>query len=267
MTTDNPHRPWMLGGALILLGLGFNLPYASLAAQFHYPDILRRPAGEVLLRFAQGGEALVLTWYLFALTALALVPVALAYGARARAQGQPGAQAAAVFGVIAGIAQAVGLIRWAIVVPVLARIETDPATDAATRAAAHLAFDLLNAYGGVAIGEHLGQIATAAWVGTIGYGLLSVAGARLSAGLGLATAAVMLVGTAEAPLIGLGVVSSLVGLVTVAAFGLLTLWLMIEGVRLIAAPSHRVVSTPGLRAPRGATVAGPRAYDLNITPE
>ena len=66
-----------LGIAAIALAILFNLPYAILAASFDYPAILRRPPAEVLTRFAEGGAGLVLTWYAFALAALALTPLAI----------------------------------------------------------------------------------------------------------------------------------------------------------------------------------------------
>jgi len=72
----NPARP-ALGTATIALAILFNLPYALLAASFDYPAILRHPPAEVLARFAAGGAGLVLTWYAFALAALALTPLAI----------------------------------------------------------------------------------------------------------------------------------------------------------------------------------------------
>ena len=58
------------GVLLIALPLAFNAAFALLAARFDYPDVLRRPTGEVLARFAAGGTPLVLLWWAFALTAV-----------------------------------------------------------------------------------------------------------------------------------------------------------------------------------------------------
>ena len=63
----------ILGAAALLLAIAFNLPFALLASSFDYPDILRRPAGEVLDAFAAGGAPLILTWYAFALSAVGLI--------------------------------------------------------------------------------------------------------------------------------------------------------------------------------------------------
>ena len=36
-----------IGMAIVALAIGFNVPFARLAAKFEYPDILRRPVAEV----------------------------------------------------------------------------------------------------------------------------------------------------------------------------------------------------------------------------
>ena len=73
----------LTGILLIVLPIAFNVAFAALAARFDYPDILRRPTGEVLERFRAGGSSLVLLWWAFAMTAVLLAP-----GSRA-AVGEP----------------------------------------------------------------------------------------------------------------------------------------------------------------------------------
>src|SRR4051795_7271261 len=62
---------------LVLVPIAFNVAFGMLAARFDYPDILRKPTGEVLARFREGGSALVLLWWGFAMTAVLLAPVAV----------------------------------------------------------------------------------------------------------------------------------------------------------------------------------------------
>ena len=156
----------LLGAAALSLAIAFNLPFALLAASVDYPDILRRPAGEVLDAFAAGGPTLILTWYGFALSAVGLILFAPALAlTTADWTRRPGlAVAAALMGSLAGIAQAIGLFRWVFAVTALATLHADPATDADTKASLETAFNLLNGWGGVAIGENLGQILTLAVV-------------------------------------------------------------------------------------------------------
>ena len=233
MTLPAPRRP-LVGLSAIALALLFNVPYAVLTATFAYPDVLRRPAGEVLDLYHAGGPSLVLTWHGFALAALALVPLAIALSVTPeRMTRAPGlAIGAAILGALAGLAQAIGLWRWVFVIPGLARAHADPAATEATRAAAERAFDILNQYGGVAIGEHLGQLLTALFAAALAR-LQWGEGHRITALAGFGTAAAIAFGTTEGLAIALGRDESLFALGTIAGFLGLTLWLILSGVVLL----------------------------------
>lgn len=156
------------GIGLVLLPVHFNVAFALLGARFDYPDILRRPAGEILERFAAGGPALVRLWLLFALSAVVFIPVAALLGP-ALAGAPAGAVTTAVaLGAAAGIVQAVGLVRWPFAVPALARAHEDPER----RAAAEVTFDALHRALGEGVGEHLGYLLTGAWTVAIGIAML-----------------------------------------------------------------------------------------------
>lgn len=212
----------LVGFAAIALGVGFNIPYAVLASIFEYPQILHRPEGEILTRFAAGGPPLIAAWYGFMLAALSLVPIATALAITpGRLRTMPAmALGAALSGVLAGLAQAIGLARWVFVVPILA---TEPASPAGQ---AQLA--LLNAYGGVAIGENLGQLLTALFVGQMAE-IQRREEARRTAGLGAATALCIAIGTGEGPAIVLGIGGQPFAAMTIAGFAGLSLWLLATG--------------------------------------
>jgi len=234
---DKPQS--LVGASALALAIVFNIPYAVLAATYDYPDVLRQPAGEALDNFAAGGGALILTWHGFALSALALTPMAMGLALTARRITQnPGlAIGAAIAGSLAGFAQAIGLWRWVFVVPGLARVHADPAASSDARLAAEQTFDLINQYGGVAIGEHLGQLLTALFVV-----LLSVLQwgerKRISASIGVATAVSIALGTGEGLAIALGRSGEPFALATIAGFLGLTLWLIATGIGLMRAPPH-----------------------------
>lgn len=217
-----------LGLSAITMAIGFNLPYAHLATIYEYPDILRRPAAEALARFADGGAELILTWHAFAWAALLLVPltIGLALTPSNRAVSERLAIAAAITGAASGVAQAMGLWRWVFVIPELAR--THVTGDEAARAAAEGAFDILNAYGGVAVGEHLGQ-----WLLVFFALALSTIQRRralvVTAGVGHATAITIAVGTTEGLALALGENGEIFSLFTIAGFLGLTLWLILTG--------------------------------------
>jgi Domain of unknown function (DUF4386) len=152
-------------GIQFLLGVVLlNIPYAMLASRFRYPGILRLPPGEILAQFHQGGDALVWIWFGFAwtgfpiVTAMLLLPHALG--------GRPDGflRVGTFLGLVGGILQMVGLLRWTFVVPMLAATYVDPASGPALREATVLAFRTIHQYGGVVLGEHLGQVFTILWI-------------------------------------------------------------------------------------------------------
>lgn len=226
------------GIAAIAVAVAFNIPYAVLAAIYEYPAVLRRPAADALDRFAAGGPALILAWHGFALAALTLAPLGTALAITpARVRTAPAlAIGAAIAASLAGLAQAIGLSRWVFVVPGLARVHADPASSPAARDAAVRAFDLLNAYGGVAIGEQLGQLLTALFVVMLA-ALQWREGARMAAVIGGATAAALVIGTNEGLAIALGATGRGFALATMAGFLGLTAWLIATGTALIRRPA------------------------------
>jgi len=151
------------GILLVALPIAFNVAFAALAARFEYPDILRRPTGEVLERFRAGGSSLVVLWWAFAMTAVLLAPTAVLLSASLAGADAALLATATVVGVLAAATQFLGLIRWPFLVPFLAR--ADAATDAspARREAIDIVFQAFNRYLGVAVGEHLGYLFTGAW--------------------------------------------------------------------------------------------------------
>jgi hypothetical protein len=226
-------RP-VTGLSAIVLAIVFNIPFSVLAATYNYPDVLRGPAGEALDQFAAGGANLILTWHAFALSALALAPVAIALSLTpARVTTKPVLSiGAAILGALAGVTQAMGLWRWVFVIPSLAQTHADPNATTDTKLAAERAFDILNQYGGLAIGEHLGQLLTALFVLLLAC-LQWSEKARISAALGFITAAAVAAGTGEGLAIALGQRGDLFSLATIGGFLGLTLWLIATGIGLL----------------------------------
>ena len=148
---------------LIALPLVFNATFIGLAITFDYPGILRRPTTEVLELFRRGGTRLVLLWWAFALTAVllavlaGLLPFAL-LGAESTLL-----SVGSIVGVLAGVLQFLGLIRWPFLVPYLARADAEADATPARREAVDVVFQSFNRYLGVAVGEHLGLLFTGAW--------------------------------------------------------------------------------------------------------
>lgn len=154
------------GILLVIAPLWFNASFALLGNRFDYPDILRRPAGEILERFRAGGSSLIILWWTFMLSGLLLIAGAVLLG---QVLGFGGIiPVATTFGVLAGLVQMLGLLRWVYLVPALARAYTDPALNADQREAQAVVFRALHQYLGVGVGEHLGYLFTGIWSVLIG---------------------------------------------------------------------------------------------------
>jgi hypothetical protein len=148
---------------LIVVPMAFNATFFLLQRSFAYPDLLRQPSDAILQRFPHGGAPLRRLWYAFTLSALLFtsVPVLLqqVFGPEAPWFLLVGT----VIGVLAGVVQFLGLIRWPFLVPTLAEIYNDPQSTQATRDSAAVTFQAFHRYAGMAIGEHLGFLFTSIW--------------------------------------------------------------------------------------------------------
>ena len=147
---------WLLVGGAVLLFL----PYTALTVVFDYPDILREEAGVILTKFNEGGKPLIWTWFAFAMVGIPLLPAYVLLGQKLETR-LPYVRWATNFGVIGLVVQLVGLLRWTFVVPVLAGNFVQGGE--ARREANVAAFQLIHQFGGVVLGEYLGQLFTIIW--------------------------------------------------------------------------------------------------------
>lgn len=208
----------IIGAAAIIEAVAFNAAFTALNIQFDYPDILRRPAGEVLTRFAEGGPMLIATWYCFALTAIALVPLGMAMALAGRCAPMVRI-AAAIFAGLAGTVQAIGLLRWVFAVPAIAALSGPQ----------EAAFIILNAWGGVAIGEHLGYLFTAGFL--VAMALADRAeGALYRPLLAIFSAIGIVMGALEGVAIVLQTSGELFALFQIAGYAGLSGWLIFSGI-------------------------------------
>jgi hypothetical protein len=142
---------------------------------------------------------------------------------------------ATIFGVLAGLVQMLGLLRWVYVVPALARDYADPTLAPEQREVTVAVFRALHQYLGVGVGEHLGYLFTGIWSVLIGVGVIQ--GAALPSWLGWPG---IIIG------VGLGVGSAeflgpneergwkLAGAAIPVLYVAWSLWLLAMGIALIA---------------------------------
>jgi hypothetical protein len=184
------------GAFLIAAPLWFNVTFTLLAKRFDYPIILRRPTPEILARFRAGGSSLILLWWNFTLSGILLIVAAVLVGLVLGLDAL--VVVATTIGVVAGVVQMLGLLRWVFLVPMLARVDADPALDASQRAANEAVFAAAHRYLGVGVGEHLGYLFTGLW--SLLLGIAVAQGSAMPSWIGwpgVAIGAGLVVGSAE----------------------------------------------------------------------
>ena len=151
----------IIGILLILGSVGVFIPYTILTIIFDYPDILRQDAGIILTKFNEGGASLIFVWFLFAILGLPLLVAYVLIGQKLENKFYF-VRWATTLGIISVIVQIIGLLRWTFVVPVLATGFID-ATNETAREITKTIFQAVHQFGGVLLGEHMGQLFTVAW--------------------------------------------------------------------------------------------------------
>jgi hypothetical protein len=217
------------GLVLIALPVAFNVLFFMLGRAFEYPDILRKPTDYILVQFAAGGRRLVALWYAFAMTALLAMPMALLLGAVFAVNYPQLAAASAIIGVLSGLTQAMGLLRWPLLVPSLAAQYLKPETTPAQRDALGVVFNAFHQYVGGVIGEHLGFLLTATWTLLISVMMI---GSPLFGGLIGAVGILSAVGILAGLLEPAGWKPA--GAVNGISYIVWSLWLVVAGIILIA---------------------------------
>ena len=225
---------YKLSGLFFIIGAVLvNIPYTLLIMNFDYPDILRAPVDQILTQYQAGGSPLIYTWLAFAWVGLPMLFGAIMLKRILEKENSLFLETATTIGVIGFVVQVIGLLRWVFVVPVIARLYTDPTTAAITKDSLSVLFMGIHQYGGVVLGEHMGQFFIIIWMSMISAIIYkSPMFARWVAWLGWIASAVYLLAQTELlatvipdfPVIGwTGLTGSLLWL----------LWMIVIGVYLI----------------------------------
>jgi hypothetical protein len=217
------------GTLLVVVPLAFTVCFLLLGQLFEYPDILRQPTADVLAKFAAGGAPLVAVWYALTLTAVAFIPLTLLVHRVVAERDAPLLLwVATAFGLLAGLSQTLGFLRWPFLVPHLAQAYLAPGASEAQRAAAGMVFEAFHRYAGMAVGEHLGYLSTAVWTLLIAVAMVRAALLpRWSGAIGVALALGIAAGLAEPAGWELG------GTINSLSYLAWALWLMAVGVTLL----------------------------------
>jgi hypothetical protein len=216
-------------GLLILVPVAFSVCFTLLQSWFEYPGILRQPTADILTKFQAGGDSLVAVWYVLTIAALLFIPIAaLLYRTLAEREAPALLQVATAFGIVAGLTQTLGFLRWPFLMPHLAQVYLAPESSEAQRAATAAVFEAFHRYAGMGVGEHLGYLCTSVW--TVGVALVMWRSSQFGRALGL-SGVVLGVG------IGFGLVEpagwELAGTINAFSYLAWAVWLVAVGLRIL----------------------------------
>ncbi len=223
-----------LTGVFFVLGAIFvNVPYTLLIQSFDYPDILRAPVDQILTQFQAGGSSLIYTWLAFAWIGLPMLFGAIMLKRVLEKENSQFLDTATMIGVIGFVVQVIGLLRWVFVVPVIARQYADPTASTTTKESLSVLFLGIHHYGGVVLGEHIGQLFIIIWMSMISAIIYkSPLFARWVAWLGWIASTVYLL--AQTELLATAIpVFPVIGWAGLSGSLLWLLWMVIIGVYLI----------------------------------
>lgn len=168
------------------------------------------------------------------LTAVLFVPLSILVHKVLVREDTPYMAIATAFGIVAGVVQFLGLVRWPFLVPYLANTYLAPTSSESTRESVIVVFEAFNRYAGVAVGENLGYLFTALWtafVALVMWGSALPVRRWLSL-LGMVAAASILFGTLEPA--GVEPAANIV----VGGYIVWSIWLALFGTILLLTKSH-----------------------------
>jgi hypothetical protein len=236
-TVRAQRRRVILGGvSLVVATVLFGAVFSYLAVTFDYPDVLDRPAAEVLPRLLALGGSGRTVWLVYGLIPLLLIPTALGVKAAAGAEARGLGRAAVWLAVLAAITMMAGLLRWPTLHWDLARqwLSAPPAA----RELLAARFAAANLYLGNVTGEFMGELFL--------NGFFLVSALALAARRRVWLAATGIAASALGWIAMLRNVTSVVAPLAELNNIVLPLWMLILGLALaVSAPA--AVSAPGRR--------------------
>lgn len=207
--------------------------FTILGIVFDFPDVLRRPAPERLDLYAARQPIIQATYWLLAMTGLTQIAIAGFVFRSFRDRDRSTLLFALIFGSFCGILQAMGFIRWAVLIPYLAQQMAAGGASTTIAEAVSLLEGSFNRYAGMALGEHLANVCLGLWTLLTGVALLQEGLADRK--LGWAGVALGIVAGALAAE-QLGIASAFFATVVDFGFPAWAVWLLVLATSLLRTP-------------------------------
>lgn len=155
--------PATAGALLILREAVFYGGFIVLNVAIDWPASLGLPAAEIFAMLRDKPGEIFAGYYIYMASSLLFIPIACALRGALRSGDRTTdlvLDVAVGFAIASAVFRTLGIMRWLFAMPALSQAYFDPAATEATRAAALLHYQVLDAYAGQ-IGEHLGVHLTA----------------------------------------------------------------------------------------------------------
>ncbi|GAK53975.1 hypothetical protein U14_05252 [Candidatus Moduliflexus flocculans] len=153
------------GVMLILAFLAATIGQISIMRNFDWEG---RPYSEILVMYHNSGTALQISWSIFALGAFLMIPSALLLHKIFHHKHTPFLYIGTTFGVIAGMAYIIGIMRWVLFANMFSAMYVAQPTNENTEQMIELIFQAMNVYAGNSFGETIAPIAHAIWLIILG---------------------------------------------------------------------------------------------------
>lgn len=175
-TSSGPYEEGSQSGANRLTGIlcilsvvGFFLPFTILLMGLHFTD---QPATIAFPIFRQQSTTILICYYALSWSGLLLIAVVLMLYRIVASRSVFSLITATVCGVLGGLMQAIGDLRWPFLLPFLANTYFDPGGSQASRSAVVVVFQAVDQFAGVEMSEHLYYLFIGVWTLLIGLYLL-----------------------------------------------------------------------------------------------
>jgi len=157
---------YKVAGITILLHVIISVgSFLTLMGVFQFPDILRESSPVRFALFLENQSIIVPIYYLLALTGLSQAIISLLLFQFFK-QKTTLINLGLLFGILTGLFQTLGFIRWSFVIPYFADLS------ASSPELIGLLEGAFNSYAGMAVGEHLGFLMQASWTIFLGITIL-----------------------------------------------------------------------------------------------
>lgn len=229
MSTTRSYR--LTGIFTIVFPLFLAILFMIMQSVFDFPGILREPASVALTLFAQNQDAIIPTYYLLAWTGILFIPLVILLHQATGEKTSVLLNIATILGILTGLVQALGFIRWPFMIPSLAQAYIDPAATSSVKEAISITYNSFNLYAGGAVGEHLGFVFQAGWGVLFTIVLLNLRfGPKPLAWFGLLMSAVLFISSFEQLIPSLGEPLATLNLIGNVGW---ELWLLALGIVLL----------------------------------